>query len=289
MYACSFDPAWREVQASTFATKVKELDVDGMYLDEYGFAGASVDCWAKDHNHDRPGYAVVGERDCTKLVRERISGTKPGVVLYSEESPVDVTSQFQDGSFTYAMSESRFAPTTVPLNLIRFAIPDFKTIEILYCDKPTGSWATGVYRVFFNGEAIWLQGTAADWFEPETRAAIRRCYRILHQYRDAFTSLDPTPLEPTEMGGVFANKFPAKTRTVYTLYNSRHRTVRGEVLRVPYHSGAIYYDEWRQRPAPTRREGKDVIISTEIDPQGVGCLVMSDVPLTHRVPEGQHE
>jgi hypothetical protein len=28
------------VQASTYATKVRELDVDGMYLDQFGFAGS---------------------------------------------------------------------------------------------------------------------------------------------------------------------------------------------------------------------------------------------------------
>ena len=273
MYVCPFVPAWREVQASTYAAKVKELDVDGMYLDEFGFAGANVDCWSKEHGHEVPGYAVVGERDCTKLVRERIEAAKKGVVLYTEESPVDVTTQFQDGSFTYAMAEARRTQTLVPLNLARFAFPDFKTIEILVCDHPTGSWATGVKWVFFNGEALWIEGPP-DWFEPETREAIRRCYRILRKHKDAFTSLEPVPLVPTEMGGIWANKFPVQGKTVFTLYNSRHRTVRGELLRVPHTEGATYYDEWNQRPASFRRLGGDAAIALEIGPNDVGCLVV---------------
>ena len=275
MYVCPFVPAWREVQASTYAAKVKELDVDGMYLDEFGFAGANVDCWSKEHGHEVPGYAVVGERDCTKLVRERIEAAKKGVVLYTEESPVDVTTQFQDGSFTYAMAEARRTQTLVPLNLTRFAFPDFKTIEILVCDHPTGSWATGVKWVFFNGEALWIEGPP-DWFEPETREAIRRCYRILRKHKDAFTSLEPVPLVPTEMGGVWANKFPVPGKTVYTLYNARHRTVRGEVLRIPHAEGAAYFDEWNQRPVSFRVLGGEAAIALEIGPNDVGCLVVEE-------------
>jgi hypothetical protein len=280
MYVCSYVPAWRDVQSSTYAAKVKELDVDGMYLDEFGFAGSWVDCYAKDHGHAVPGYAVVGERDCTQMVRRAIDQARPGVALYSEETPVDVTTQFQDGSFTYAMSSSSTTPTRAPLNSVRFALPDFKTIEILYCDKPTGSWATGVRWVFFNGEAIWLEGPAAEWFEPETRATIRRCYAVLRKHRDAFTTLEPIPLVPTEMGGVFANAFPAAGKTVFTFYNARHRTVRGEVLRVGELSGTRrrWYDEWRQCTASVRHDGTATVVSLEIGPQDVGCVVAEEAP-----------
>jgi hypothetical protein len=277
MMICPGVEAWREVQASTYETKVKELGVDGMYIDQFGFADPWKDCYSDKHGHPVPSYPVVTERDATKLIRERVEKAKPGVAIYTEETPVDVTTPFQDGSFTYAMSEARRTQTLVPINMARFAFPDFKTIEILICDKPTGSWATGVKWVFFNGEAIWLEGPP-DWFEPETREAIRRCYRVLRKHKDAFTGLRPVPLVPTEMGGVWANKFPSdvvgQAKTVYTLYNARHRTVRGEVLRIPHEEGASYYDEWNERPASVRRDGKEAVISLEIGPNDVGCLVV---------------
>lgn len=285
MYVCAHVPAWREVQAATYAEKVRELDVNGMYIDEYGFTGPQVDCWSKEHGHPVPSYSVEGERDGTQMVRSRIEGVKPGVALYTEESPPDVTSQYQDGSFTYAMSTSLRTQTQAPLNLFRFAVPDFKTIEILYCDKPTGSWATGVKWVFFNGEAIWLEGPAAEWFEPETREAIRQCHAILRQHRDAFTSREPVPLVPTELGGVFANAYPAKGKTVYTLYNARHSTVRGDVLRLAHRDGATYYDAWRQRPADVRIDGSTAIVRLELGPCDAGCLVVEDNQ--PKSPQGQ--
>jgi hypothetical protein len=265
---------WREVQASTYETKVKELDVDGVYIDQFGFGNVGKDCWSDKHGHPVPSYCVRTEREMTRLIRERVEAAKKNVALYTEETPIDLTTPFQDGSFTYAMFSAQRSRTLVPLNMARFAFPDFKTIEILVCDKPTGSWATGVRWVFFNGEALWIEGPP-EWFEPETRAEIRRCYRILREHRDAFTSLEPEPLVPTQMGGVWANRFPVKGKTVYTLYNARHRTVRGAMLRVRHIGKSVYYDEWRECPATVRRDGEDAVLSTEVGPHGVGCLVVT--------------
>lgn len=276
MFVCPGVAAWREVQASTYATKVEQLDVDGMYIDQFGFANQGKNCYSSAHGHEVPSDPVVTERDCTEIIRRRIDRAKPNVAVYTEETPVDVTTQLQDGSFTYAMFSAQRTLTRVPLNAARFALPCFKTIEILFCDKPTGSWATGVKWVFFNGEAIWIEGPAGEWFEPATREAIRRCYRILRKHRDAFTSLEPAPLVPTEMGGVFANAFPGRDETVYTFYNARHRTVRGTVLRLPGADAATYHDAWHERPATVRREGADVLIDLEIGPHDVGCLVVDE-------------
>jgi hypothetical protein len=165
-------------------------------------------------------------------------------------------------------------PLRVPLNLTRFAIPDFKTFEILVCDKPTGSWATGVKWVFFNGEGIWLELPPERSFEPETLATIRRCYAILHKHRDAFTTLRPIPLVRTEMGGVYVNAFPAEKKTVYTFYNARHRTVRGEMLRIPGADKAAFFNEWNHQSAKVRRDGNDAVVWLEIGPQDVGCVVV---------------
>ena len=212
------------------------------------------------------------------MIRRSLDSVRPGVAIYTEESPADVVSQFQDGSFTYALSTARQTATAVPLNLVRFALPTFKTIEILYCDKPTGSWATGVKWVFFNGEAIWLEGPAIEWFEWETREAIRRCHSILRRHRDAFRSDSPTPLVPTLQGGVFANAFPVPGKTVYTLYNSRHRTVRGDLLALPWEKGMTFEDAWQGKPAVVRRVRGSAVVSGEIGPNDVGCIVVNQRP-----------
>jgi hypothetical protein len=275
IFVCPGVQAWRDIQAATYAAKCRELDIDGMYIDEFGFTGTDKDCYSDKHGHAVPSYPVQTELDTTRAVRQAVDAAKPGVAIYTEESPCDVTSQFQDGSFTYAMSECRGRGARVPLNLFRFAVPDFKTFEILICDKPTGSWATGVRWVFFNGEGIWLEGPAGEWFAPETLAEIRRCHAILREHRDAFTSDEPRPLAPTLAANVFANCFPVKNKEVWTLYNARHRTVRGDMLRVEHRPGWTWRDAWNNRPGEVRRDGAFDIVSTSVAPQGVGCMVRS--------------
>ncbi len=72
MFVCPAADDWREVQASTYETKVRELGVDGMYIDQFAFAGAVKDCWSAGHGHPTPSYAARTERDATRLIRSRI-------------------------------------------------------------------------------------------------------------------------------------------------------------------------------------------------------------------------
>ena len=270
---CPGVKAWQEVQASTYGTKAKELDIDGFYVDQFGFANEYKDCYATDHGHPVPSNPVETELACLRKIEKAIHGAKPGIAIYTEESPVDVTSQYQDGSFTYAVNSAQRGQSLVPLNAHRFALPSFKTIEILFCDKPTGNWAGGVKWTFFNGEAIWLEGPAEQWFAPQTRAAIRKCYRILKDNADAFTTLKPKMLIPTLRGGVFANAFPTEGKTVYTLHNARHRTVRGELLAVPHEEGSVYFDAWHEKKIEPRLDAGKAFLNLEIGPMDVGCVV----------------
>jgi len=273
MMVCPWGEAWRRVQASTYAAKVAELDVDGMYLDQFGFANSGKDCWSEAHGHPVPGYAVLGERVLSTDVRRQMQDTKRDVALYGEEAPCDVNSQVQDGSFTYHMRSCRQSRPWAPVHMLRFAIPSFKTFEILVCDRPVGCWAEGVKWVFFNGEGIWLEGPATEWFEPHTLTAIRKCHGILREHRDAFASNRPVPLVPTESAGVYANLFPGERKDVYTLYNSTWRTVDGVVLSVEHRPNARYVDAWAGREAHTERRNGSDLIAAAIGPRDVGCIV----------------
>lgn len=274
MFICPWAPAWREIQADTYARTVRETGASGMYLDEFGFTAPWAACYSASHGHPVPSSPVIGERGLTQMVRTRIDAARPGVALYSEECPPDVNSLYQDGSFTYSMSRALSAPSPVPLNLLRFAIPSFKTFEILTCDHPTGSWATGVCWTFFNGEGIWLEGPASYWFEPETLAAIRKCHALLRAHKDAFAGDDVEALAPTLVEGVFANAFRAPSESVYTLYNSHPETVTAEVLRLPHRAGRRYEDAWNGRPLRPRTAGGFDYLSVTLGPQGVGCVVV---------------
>jgi len=274
MMICSHVEAWRETQAATYAACVRDLGADGMYLDQFGFANPVKDCWSADHRHPVPGYSVTGEKGLSQGVRREVDAVREGVVLYGEEAPCDVNSQFMDGSFTYHMNHCRLAGPLAPLHPLRFAVPSFKTFEILVCDRPMGSWAEGVAWTFFNGEGIWLEGPAREWFGAQTLATIRRCHAILREHRAAFTSEAPVPLMPTLTAGVLANVFPAERETVMTLHNARHRSV---VAQVPAPkgtmAGAKVLDGWTGVYREARPGAVETVVDVPMEPRGVGCLV----------------
>jgi hypothetical protein len=216
-----------------------------------------------------PSYSVTAESGMLARIRRAVG---PEIAIYSEETPVDVNSEMQDGSFTYAMNQAYGTVTRAPLNAARFCLPGFKTIEILYCDQPTASWATGVKQAFFNGEALWLEGPATEWFASETRAAIRRCYGILHGHSRTFGLGQADPLVATLRPGLYANRFRLGGETIYTLYNATPATLRGDLLAVTASPAAGIDDLWRGAPARTRRQGGTAVIIGEIGPYGVGCV-----------------
>jgi len=270
-HICSHVPAWQDYLAATYGRVSRETGVNGFYIDEFGF-GAHYVCYNPAHGHEIPAYPLRGELALTRKVRESLP---PETALYTEETPTDFNSQFQDGSFTYAIScvSDEWSPTHV--NLTRFALPDFKTFEIITCDRPLGGDYQSVKRIFFNGEGIWLEGVADEWFTPETRAFIARMNRVQREHRAAFTSLDPVPLVPTLNADVYANEFPAAEETVWTLYNAAWHTVRGELLAVEHRAGTAYRDVWNDHPLQPRIVDGRAYLTLELGPKDVGCVVAS--------------
>jgi len=275
VFACPAVEEWQRIQADSYKRAAAAMNSDGMYIDEFGFCSDWRSCYSPNHGHPVPDNLIDGEAALTRGVREALSSVKPGIVIYTEESPPDCNTYLQDGSFTYAMSSALGTGVRVPLNLYRFAFPSFKTIEILVCDKPTASWATGVAWVFFNGEAIWLEGPGSEWFAPETRDMIRTCHRILKEHSAAFSSDNVTPLVPTLAEGIYANRFESDGEVVFTLYNARHTTYEGALIALPAGCSEPALDAWNGGEALTSGEPGARSIAGRIGPLGVGCLVVS--------------
>ena len=97
----------------------------------------------------------------------------------------------------------------------------------------------------------------------------------MRAHKDAFCSENVTPLVETQAGGLYANRFSAPEKTVYTLYNARHRTYSGPVLELPARSGARYLDAWRgEALKPRETAGGRVLVDMPVDPRGVSCLIV---------------
>jgi len=270
LHMCPHVEEWRDHLAATARRAVQQTGAQGVYLDQLGFTN-QYRCFSDLHGHP-PGVSVLrGETQLLSQVRAALPGD---VVLYTEETPVDVNVPYLDGSFTYAMSvDDGLSPARV--NLSRFVWTDFKTFEIIRCDAPLGDDVDAVWRIFFNGEGIWLEGEEDAWFSPRVLTAIRTTHRILRAHRDAFVSTDVRPLVPTLHDGLYANRFTGSKHTVWTLLNSTDDRIEGAVLRERHCPGATYHDAISGKPLETKHQDGETVLSVSLPPGAVGCIVRS--------------
>lgn len=278
-YMCPSATGWENYMSKTIEKSLARTGADGAYLDEYGF-GWQYGCYNPEHGHStaitkiQGGLEVPGETKLMKQVKDALPENK---VTYTEEMPTDVSTQYQDGSFTYAVSMARQKDRHNPacINLPRFALPHFKLFEILHVDAPFGNDTDGIKSVFFNGEGLWLEGPLNNpkWFPQAVRALIRKTHTILIANKDAFCSDSPVPGVTTLAAGIYANYFPAPDKNVWTLYNVRDRPYTGAILRAPHKVGTVYYDAWNKKYIYPRVEDGFDILELTIASKDAGCVV----------------
>jgi len=267
---CPAAEGWRSHLAETYQRVARELRPDGMYIDQYGFTDAWKTCWSREHGHPVPAAPIAGERGTLGAIR---AATPPEVATLTEETPNDVSSQYQDGALGYSVwsADAELAPHRV--DLFRFAFPSFKVFQLVtYEPYLEGGWHLLKYP-FFNGEGYWLAGGTTETYCEDGHQFLKRAFAILHEHADAFTSDDVEPLVPTLEPTVYANRFRAGRKTVWTLMNGRHRTFRGELLRLPATPGLAYWDAFAGRRLSPRIADGRAVISLELGPRAVGCVV----------------
>lgn len=271
---CPYVAAWRDYLCGAYRRVAEEVRPSGMYLDEFGKCMTGRICYSPDHGHPVPMGMCAGEWLLTRQIRQAVP---PAIATYCEFVPADVASQYLDGAYGHVSLDNhragfgRLAPHFV--NLHRFAMPDFKTFELIYyVPLRNGNWHLLKYP-FFNGDGYYLTDQELQGYDEHSRAFLARVFRLQHAHCDAFTSLDVEPLVATAAAGLYANRFATPTKTVWTFLNTNYRTLRGDLLRVASRPGVEYWDAWNGRPIPARSEGGQTVLGLEIGPRSVGCVV----------------
>jgi len=281
-YACPQHEGWIEYLNNIVKSTSSDLGVAGVYIDEFGF-GWQYPCYNPNHNHDISLTEISGETQVPaetnfmKILRNNLSDD---VVTFTEECPTDVSTQFQDGSFSYGVTFGRYKGNPLGnsnpsgISLVRFAFPDYKIFEILHVDEPVGNDIEGVNLVFFNGNGLWIEGPLNNttWFPLEVRDVIKKCYTVLKRNIENFRSSDPMPLVKTMDFRVFANLFPTEKKNVWTIFNAYEKAINKPIMEIPHVNGATYYDEWNQNEIKPAIVNGKAVISLQIEARGVGCI-----------------
>jgi len=276
-YACPGSKKWRDYFVDTTKTIQKDTGAKIIYLDVFGFTDA-FSCHSKSHGHDVP---YVGGQGSTPLLQALREALPADTVVWHEYPVNDVTAQYSDGNITYYylpvrdlicpvydVNEEAGALLKVSQDVYRYAFPHLKQFGFP-CGIEEDTWGHLKFP-FFNGEGTF--DTTWRLYSDKTRDLLAKSLELKRQYADCFNSLTPEPLVPTERGAVYANRFAGKNRTLWTLYNERMTTVRGDVLAIPHVEGATYYDVWNGVALQPRIENGNAIIEMKMDPQAIGAV-----------------
>ena len=269
---CPCLKGWQDYLSAAYRRVQNELHPKIMYVDEFGATDGRWMCFAKDHGHNGWEIPYAGEVAMLKRIREAVG---PDVVLYTEYPPAEVSRQLLDGSITYqalwSADEEPLAPHFI--DLPRFAFPDFKQLHIIHYATPrAGNWWLFKFP-FFNGEVYRVGAMSLPYHDAPSLAFLKRAIEVQCAHREAFASHEVTPLVPTEVRGVFANRFGTPKENVWTLYNANGRNVTRPVLRVKHLPGATYEDAWSGKTlVPEIRDGF-ALVGPGLEPKGVGCVV----------------
>jgi len=269
---CPYLPPWRQHLAQAYRRVLQDVGPKAMYIDELGATDGRWSCYGGDR-HGHPGEVIPyrGELELMQAIRQAAG---PEVPLYIEYPPSEAARHVLDGAFSYyaiwGQDQAEAAPHFV--NLSRFVFPEFKTFHILsYATPRAGNWYH--FKVpFFNGEGYDVGEPGLAAMDPDCLAFLRRVLDIQTRHREAFAGRDVEPLAPTLQAGVFANRFSAPSETVWTLFNTTGRTVRGEILAAPHRPGAAYRDLWSNSPLQPRLDQGRAMLALELPPQSVGCV-----------------
>ena len=278
---CHANKDWRQYALDQYPRVYRELGVPILYVDEFSLRIENR-CYADDHGHEVPSNLLKTDNEFITRLKDTVPEE---LVLYGEYAAVDMNARYIDCNITYGILDSivdmierswRAADSTdaysrVLTDAYRFAFPKIVQL-VLPMALRNLSWHPHKF-IFWNGEAEY--DSFWDLLESEGNDFTCKAYGIKKKYADCFSSDEPEMMVETLSDAICVNKFPAKDRTVYTVYNRAYRTYRGEILAVAHSDGAEYYDVWGDKKIDyTVRDGL-AYLNLTVDAQSIGCVLVN--------------
>ena len=276
IYMCPLWEKWFDIQTQTCEKIAKLTQADGVYLDSFGFVSEGKSCYSSLHGHEVPCSAIKAEGVLTKNVQKLLKKQNEDIVVLTEAIPVDVNTQYQDGSLSYALEYAKRRNSEAPIDLHRFAFPKFKSFEILNLWGSAGEWLAGFKWIFFNGKGFMITGSHT-WYSPAARELIKKSCKIMHEYADLFNSDNPVPLVKSLSRQILINKFPHENSTIYTIYNKAYQSYDDLIMEFDFDENKKYFDIWNNREIVPIVKGAKIYIKYKIGPQDLGCLLVTDI------------
>jgi hypothetical protein len=268
---------WFNYLAQNTNKVVRDLNLDAIYLDVFPLHAIQY-----TFENGKPVPTNPNARTINLLTRLRdVYPAK--TAIWTEYAASDVASQYLDGCISYAGTSTSLIlsprwdePETTPellkpeIDIQRYVMPHYKQFTLPQ-GYPLG-WFV-MKQMLFNGKGQF--GGSWEQWDSDVSKILGYQNRLLRKYSDCFNSDNPQELVPTLRGDVYANKFPAKNRTLWTIMNASGITIRGDVIAVAHKKNAIYQDAATGKVLSYTVRNNQDFISMKLDPQSVSCLLQT--------------
>jgi hypothetical protein len=265
MNPCFYLPEVQDWWVSTVKRVLKETGADGIRLDEVGNQYGA--CFAPNHKH--VPYEELGLSEWNKAmaetarrVREGMDEVNPASVLLTEVPGYDYLFAALDGCLSYDLSlmETWGSPAAesvraLEVNLQRFYFPECKVFELdQYGRDPQHK------RKFWNGVASFAHFLPIPF------------YNIYKENEDVYASRDCEALVPTLAKRVYANRFAARGKNFFHLYNATGSDYHGPVLKIVKPAGHHVFDMLNCKELAAEGSTPSVALSLKND--DVACVAI---------------
>lgn len=275
MFMCPEYKPWQEHLNQLAGELLKKTGAKAIYLDEFGYGGPDRVCYAANHGHPVPGYAIPGEMQILSKISATLKAIDPEYAILSEASPNDINMQYQDGSLSSAVSEYRESGNFARVDLYRYFFPEYKSFQIIALHDLIGDGYTPYKLVWFNASGLMLTGDPEADYSENTCNFLRFMNASYRANKEYFSS-DKVDFDlPYGAPGVFVNQFGGKKGKLYTLFNANYRTAQGVVMRIALENGAPYFvRDLFGKPLKATPVGGYLEIESTVPPRGVNGVVV---------------
>jgi hypothetical protein len=179
-----------------------------------------------EHLFAEPGHNefMRAQVNIYRKVRELVDPIDPDFALSAEHYGYDCLARYMDWALDYDVRNNPADIRIMPMTLFRFYFPECKTAEF-----NDGDPLMPEYRLF-NAWAV---------MHPNGPALY---HRTLLDNGDTFDSRDIEPLVRTDKRDVFAHRFAAGDKTIYTFFNASGFTAAGPLMVVEDAPGRHWVD-----------------------------------------------
>jgi formylglycine-generating enzyme required for sulfatase activity len=206
---------------------------------------------------DADGVVLDTKAEASEALQQAADSAKPGVILYSEGM---ATPKDMQGIISGRVHNDIYH---VPLlNLNKLIKPDFAIFRVAEVSK--GRIRREYNTALFNGYGVEInimREGRPEWIDEDYKYW-GRCVRILKENSVNFNSFDWTPLINSLQDKIYVNKWPGKTKKIYTIFSLLPEGFDGPLFQAETKSNYHYVDLWNHENVSIKNiNGNDYVVA----------------------------